>query len=225
MSSAVRTRRSRPGRPRHIPVADDNLTPRDQILDASARLFVGQGFANTSTREIADAVGIRQASLYYWFAGKEEILEELLSRTVRPTLDQIEKIEDIAATDGWAAALYALVMIDSKTLVEAPHNSGLLAICPDVTSLELFKPYKATLRALCAAYERFGRAVADFPYVSGVRLEHEVSIVVRHRADGDVVSVRDRHMIAATVLRACGATREEIDLAAAVSWAELLEDE
>ncbi|MFI5623659.1 TetR/AcrR family transcriptional regulator [Nocardioides sp. NPDC051685] len=225
MSSAVRTRRSRPGRPRHVPAVDDTLSPRDQILDASARLFVGRGFANTSTREIADAVGIRQASLYYHYAGKEEILGELLSRTVRPTLDQIEKIEDIAAESGWAAALYALVMIDSKTLVDAPHNSGLLAICPDVTSLEMFKPYRSTLRDLCAAYERFGRAVASVPYVSGVRLEHEVSIVVRYRAEGDVVSVRDRHVIAAGVLRACGATREEIEIAAAVSWAELLEDE
>lgn len=219
------SRRSRPGRPRHVPAIDSNLSPRDQILDASARLFTECGFAATSTREIADAVGIRQASLYYWFAGKEEILEELLSRTLRPTLDQIDKIEDIGAKSGWAAALYVLVMVDSKTLADAPHNSGLLPTCPDVFSLELFKPYKVNRRALYDAYEHFGSGVAGLPYICGVRLENNTASVVRYRVDGDVVDERARHGIAVTALRACGATPTEIDFAAATSWAHLLEDE
>ena len=62
------------------------MAPRAQILDAAAELFVRQGLAATTTRQIADRVGIRQASLYYHFAGKDEILLELLTQSVRPSL-------------------------------------------------------------------------------------------------------------------------------------------
>lgn len=47
---------------------------REQIVTAAARIFAEQGYAAVGMREIADAVGIRGASLYHHFAAKEEIL-------------------------------------------------------------------------------------------------------------------------------------------------------
>lgn len=47
---------------------------REQIVTAAARTFAEQGYAAVGMREIADAVGIRGASLYHHFASKEEIL-------------------------------------------------------------------------------------------------------------------------------------------------------
>lgn len=47
---------------------------RAQIVAAAARTFAAQGYAAVGMREIADAVGIRGASLYHHFASKEEIL-------------------------------------------------------------------------------------------------------------------------------------------------------
>ncbi|MGH3975407.1 MAG: TetR/AcrR family transcriptional regulator, partial [Pseudonocardiaceae bacterium] len=58
------------------------MEPREEILNIAAGLFVERGFAATSTREIAEVVGIRQASLYFHFANKEEILGELLQRSI-----------------------------------------------------------------------------------------------------------------------------------------------
>ena len=52
------------GRPRLVPTQFEG-SPREQILEVAARLFTSKGYAATSTREIAEAVGIRQASLYY----------------------------------------------------------------------------------------------------------------------------------------------------------------
>ncbi|MBI3759455.1 MAG: TetR/AcrR family transcriptional regulator [Deltaproteobacteria bacterium] len=46
-----------------------------QIIDAAARVFAERGFHDTTTQDIADALGIRQASLYYYFASKEAALE------------------------------------------------------------------------------------------------------------------------------------------------------
>ena len=43
------------------------------------------GYTGTSTRTIAEAVGIRQASLYHYFKTKDDILCALLSQTVTPT--------------------------------------------------------------------------------------------------------------------------------------------
>jgi AcrR family transcriptional regulator len=219
MSSAAR--RSRPGRPRHIPAVDSKLSPRDQILDVCARLFTQHGYAATSTRDIADAVGIRQASLYYHFAGKPGILEELLARTVRPTLDQLDRIEAVAEEHGAASALYALVMIDTGTLAEAPHNCGRLAQLPDVLSEEGSTPYKVIHRDLVDAYARLAVQVAGLD-VRGCLLAHLVEIVVTNRANGLVVDEHERHTIARTVLRFCGATNEEIKVAAVVAWEELV---
>lgn len=127
MSSAV-IARSRPGRPRHIPVRSSR-PPREEIIDTAARLFTDSGFAATSTRDIAEAIGIRQASLYYHFPeGKDTILTEVLGQTIRPTLESIDRVEDL--TDEPSTALYLLALLDIRTLADAPHNSGFWGCTP-----------------------------------------------------------------------------------------------
>src|SRR4029077_17504919 len=46
-----------------------------QIIDAAARVFAERGFHGATTQDIADVLGIRQASLYYYFSSKEGALE------------------------------------------------------------------------------------------------------------------------------------------------------
>ncbi|MFI5626050.1 TetR/AcrR family transcriptional regulator [Nocardioides sp. NPDC051685] len=116
------------GRPRLVP-AQLAGSPRDQILEVAARLFTSKGYAATSTREIADAVGIRQAWLYYHFNGKGEIVTELLSQTIRPTVEAMARIESLA--DDPETALYLLALTDVRTLTRAPHNVGLLYLAVD----------------------------------------------------------------------------------------------
>lgn len=49
-----------------------------EILEAALELFSLQGYEATPVSQIADAVGIRKASLYSHFSGKQEILDTLL---------------------------------------------------------------------------------------------------------------------------------------------------
>ena len=49
-----------------------------EILDTALELFSVQGFEATSLSQIADAVGIRKASLYSHFESKQEILDALV---------------------------------------------------------------------------------------------------------------------------------------------------
>ncbi|MGH1549572.1 TetR/AcrR family transcriptional regulator [Leifsonia poae] len=53
---------------------------RELAQQAALRLFTEQGYEATSLRQIADELGINKASLYYYFDGKEAILQSLLDQ-------------------------------------------------------------------------------------------------------------------------------------------------
>lgn len=68
---------------------------KQEILEAALELFSVQGFEATSVSQIADAVGIRKASLYSHYASKQAILDAL----VRDVLTQYAEHSIFAATD------------------------------------------------------------------------------------------------------------------------------
>lgn len=137
------------GRPRVGVSAHPDLPAPEQILRAAARLFVDCGYDATSTRAIAAAVGIRQASLYYHFASKADILAELLSRTVAPSLDAAERL--LADDRDPAVRLHELVTVDCRLLLEAPANVGALYLLPEVRA-ERFADFRAQRSRLRDAY-------------------------------------------------------------------------
>lgn len=226
MTQSHQPRRPRPGRPRHIesspPTAD---RARDEVLDVAARLFTEQGFAATSTRHIADAVGIRQASLYYHFPSKDHILTEVLAQTIRPTLENVDVVEDM--TDDPATALYLLVLLDVRTLAKAPHNSGLLGLLPDVAKLV---PEFGKARAeLAAEYARIGAEVASRPVTESVSRKQLGDILLTN-VESVIGWISDRSftkksgdVVATSCLRMCGADEDTIVVASLGAHALLAE--
>jgi AcrR family transcriptional regulator len=73
------------------------LRRADAIVDAAARVFAERGYHGTSTQAIADVLGLRQASLYYYFPSKEAALELVCERGVDGF---VETAEDIVAGAG-----------------------------------------------------------------------------------------------------------------------------
>lgn len=67
---------------RAVPVATAPTQRRraSEILDAAAKVFAERGYHGASTQDIADVLGIRQASLYYYFPSKEVALELVCMR-------------------------------------------------------------------------------------------------------------------------------------------------
>lgn len=53
-----------------------------EIIEAAARVFAERGFHGATTQDIADVLGIRQASLYYYFSSKEAALEAVCLKGV-----------------------------------------------------------------------------------------------------------------------------------------------
>ena len=106
--------------------AEAGLEPnrRAELLRAAARLFVDKGFAATTTRDIAEAVGMRSGSPFYHFRSKQELLKEAM-------IDGLEagRARLLAAIDGVVdpeRRMYALVRTHLGTLLEADCNSPML---------------------------------------------------------------------------------------------------
>ena len=74
----------------------DRGNTKQAILEASLELFSVQGFEATSISQIADAVGIRKASLYSHFDSKQAILDAI----VKEVLEQYGK-HSIFARANW----------------------------------------------------------------------------------------------------------------------------
>ena len=68
---------------------------KQEILEASLDLFSVQGFEATSISQIADAVGIRKASLYSHFESKQAILDAI----VKEVLEQYAQHSIFALAD------------------------------------------------------------------------------------------------------------------------------
>ena len=71
----------------------NNSLTKEKILRVSAKMFSEKGYDRVTTRQIAKAVGINSASIYYHFSSKDEILKSLYAyyseqiRKKRPDLD------------------------------------------------------------------------------------------------------------------------------------------
>jgi AcrR family transcriptional regulator len=73
------------------------LRRESEIIDAAARVFAERGYHGTSTQAIADVLGMRQASLYYYFPSKEAALEIVC---LRGTDGFVERAEAVAEGEG-----------------------------------------------------------------------------------------------------------------------------
>ncbi|MBI2913006.1 MAG: TetR/AcrR family transcriptional regulator [Chloroflexi bacterium] len=74
---------------------------RQQILDASLRLFSERGFARTTVRDIAREAGITDAAIYYHFQSKRELLDALVEeRGFVNSLQELQRVSvDVPLAD------------------------------------------------------------------------------------------------------------------------------
>ncbi len=64
---------------------------RAQILTTAQQLFAEQGFANTTTRQLNQTVGIADGLLYYYFPkGKQQLLDTIVAQGVAARLDNVD---------------------------------------------------------------------------------------------------------------------------------------
>lgn len=118
------------GRPRKSPTSPTGRGAEQDVLHAAGELFVRHGFARTSTRAVAEAAGLQQASVYHWFRSKEDVLLRLVLGTVLPSRRLAERLLPAAAPAH--VKLWALCFADTRLLVEDPQNLGALYFAPEL---------------------------------------------------------------------------------------------
>lgn len=98
---------------------------REEILQIARTLFADKGFESASIREIGDAAGILSGSLYYHFATKDDMLDELVRPFVLPLLKHYEVI---AHSDADAPArLRQMIQFGLQNLVQEPDLLKIVA--------------------------------------------------------------------------------------------------
>ncbi|MEE9181126.1 MAG: TetR/AcrR family transcriptional regulator [candidate division NC10 bacterium] len=97
---------------------------RQQIINAAATLFARTGFRGTTTREIAEAVGVSEAALFKYFANKGDLYTAII--------DSKSKTEEVVA-----AASAAAERGDDRGVFEALALTLIERITQDTTLMRL----------------------------------------------------------------------------------------
>jgi len=119
--------------------AEQMAKTHQAILDTARELFLKNGYAATSTRDIANAIGITQPALYHHFKDKEVIflavittvgaeikagIDEIRENTEQSALDQLTDVS-LLLTHKHPADVFSLIHSSFKAL--SPEHIGQLA--------------------------------------------------------------------------------------------------
>ena len=103
---------------------------RRQIIEAAATLFSRKGFRGTTTREIAEAVGVSEAMLFKHFATKEELYAAIIEvkshgrRVLDTAVDAAERDDDVEVLRTLAREMIERTQVD-PTLMRLTFFSAL----------------------------------------------------------------------------------------------------
>lgn len=92
-----------------IEMSPIDKTTKQRIFEVSLDLFAQKGFDAVSMREIAEAVGIKKASVYSHFASKDELIEQIFNypsmalEIVGPKGENAEKMIVSMGVEGFMA--------------------------------------------------------------------------------------------------------------------------
>ena len=103
---------------------------REQIVRTATDVFATDGFEGTALKRVAELVGIREATLFHYFRGKQELLTEVLTERDRRSLEAMDATEPglslmvrSAARNLTEPGLTALYVVASATAHDPEHAS------------------------------------------------------------------------------------------------------
>ncbi|WP_062204063.1 TetR/AcrR family transcriptional regulator [Demequina salsinemoris] len=162
---------------------------RERILDAAAQLFVEQGYAATTTRQISSSVGIKQPSLYYHFPNKEAMLVELLVATAEPS---VLAARDMLADDSRTPIdrLLELIRFDVHLLASGAWNIGSLYLLPE-TSAPACAAFRELRDELKDTYTALVRKAIDADEASAATDGHRAAALIFSLVEGVILRRND----------------------------------
>jgi len=169
---------------------------------AAASVFAEKGFHGASTRDIAERMGIKQGSLYYYFRSKEEALGEVCLFGIE---DYVRRMEQIEASDQpFEAKLMATI---TSHLSSYREKNEALKVHND-ERLYLPEEKRATLKQLGSRYRQRLESVFDEGVRSGVLRDSldchfaAQSVIGLCNSWGDII-VRDPELDLFEIIQKC----------------------
>ena len=178
-----------------------NSDAREQVLQAAEALFAIKGYAGTTLRDIATAVGIRHASLYHHApGGKEELFIEVTVRTLRRHREGLERAL-LSAPACLRGQLYAVA---DWLMAHAPMDLVRMAHAdmPAIDPTQADRLSLMALESLMAPVERALHRAADLGEIAG----RDLGVV----AGGLVGMIESLHAIPEPALAREGRTRAQL---------------
>ncbi len=143
----------------------------ERLFDIAAALFCEKGYAATTTREIAAAAGIQQASLYYHVTGKEDLLHQIcvysleqlfaeVQAAVNAAGNPLERIEVLAGTHLRTILRHQIryvTMLNELRALSSPHRTTVMALRKKYANLVRSVIEKRAGRGRYASYRYSGQ--------------------------------------------------------------------
>ena len=118
----------------------------EEVLDAAIECFWRRGLEATSVRDLAEATGVNQPSLYNAFGDKRELFGRALERyATRSMRERIERLEQKHPPKEAIRAFFRELV--ARTLADPDHRGCLI-----VNSALEVAPHDAELRPVIASY-------------------------------------------------------------------------
>ncbi|BBY05856.1 TetR/AcrR family transcriptional regulator [Mycobacterium noviomagense] len=134
-------------------------------LPAAAQLFAERGLNDTKIEDVAAATGIAKATLYYYFAGKDEILAFLLEDVLQQIANVVNEI--VRAGGSGADRLRLVIAAQLRVMAQRP----------------------AACRALIGELGRAARMPLVAGMISAAYVQPVEALLLDGAADGSLVTV------------------------------------
>jgi AcrR family transcriptional regulator len=136
--------------------ADRSARRLSEITDAAAKVFAHRGYHGASTQDIADVLGMRQASLYYYFESKEAALEAVCANGAE---DYAMRADAVLKSDAACSEKVATLVLEHLA-PQAERRDYTLAFLRERRFLP--RPARERVNAIVRRYERLvERVLAD----------------------------------------------------------------
>src|SRR5436309_14584491 len=88
-------KRRGPGRPRLLEPSPEFVTRRQEIVAAAAEVFHEKGYDAGTLDDVADALDLRRASLYYYVRSKSNLLFMVVEQALIVALERLDEYAQI----------------------------------------------------------------------------------------------------------------------------------
>ena len=127
---------------------------RDEIIAAAGQVFLAKGYRSTSFKDIADAVGVDRASLYYYFESKHDLFRVATSTAVARNVDDAEHIARADRDPAEKLAEIVAKLLQSYTHTDFPYMFIFLQEDVNHIAEDPDEPWAREMNELTRRYER-----------------------------------------------------------------------